>query len=172
MALGDGATRSITATIEGASPMFLPPLLPAHVIEGIRAYPATPVLEETVNSGVVRGMRTERVTLVAEAGGAGEAPAVSVAWYHLRSGAVEMAVLPAIPISATGPRSEPTWSKAQDWRTTGLMLFAGALAIILVASVLRRAEPILFASARRLRATSPHSETRASNRLRRAVAAR
>jgi len=172
MAPGDSVTRSVTATIEGASPMFLPPLLPTHAIEGVRAYPATPVLEETENRGVVRGTRTERVTLAAEAGGAGKAPAVSLSWYNLQTGTVETAELPAVSISVVGPRSGSTGSETHDWRTIGFILFAGALLLVLLASVLRRAAPTLGSWASRLCARWFRSEVMAWFQLRRTVAAR
>ncbi|MCB1485996.1 MAG: BatD family protein, partial [Bauldia sp.] len=69
---GDSVIRTVTATIEGVSPMFLPTLLPQVAIDGIAAYPAEPAVEEKDNRGEISGSRTERVTLLAEGGGSGD----------------------------------------------------------------------------------------------------
>jgi hypothetical protein len=141
MAPGDSVTRTITARIRGTSPMFLPDLLPATTVEGVAAYEDEPALEEADDRGVVSGTRTERVTLVAEGGGSGEAPPVSLDWYNLKTGKVETATLEGFAISVDGPparRAEP-----RDWRTIALTALAGALALALVLWLLRRLLPPL-----------------------------
>ena len=172
MAPGDSITRTVTATIEGTSPMFLPPLLPDHPIDGIRSYPDSPIFEETAERGDLRGTRTERVTLVAEGGGAGEAPAVALDWYNLGTGAVETARLPAIAVSVDGPPARSTMPEPRNWRAIGIAAAGGVIGLALLVSALRRLAPWLTTWVHRRRADWLASETRAWRVLRRAMAAR
>jgi len=172
MSPGDSVIRTVTATIRGASPMFLPPLLPAHAIDGVRAYPDAPVFDESSDRGVVSGTRTERVTLVAEGGGRGDAPAMSLDWYNLDTGTVETAEIPAIAVSVDGPPAASAAAEPRDWRAIGLAALGAAVVLALLVLAARRLAPSLRDWTRRLRADWMASETRAWRALRHAVAAR
>jgi hypothetical protein len=152
--------------------MFLPTLLPEHAIDGLRAYPDAPVFEETSDRGAARGTRTERVTLVAEGGGSGVAPEVTLDWYNLATGAVETARLPAFSLSVEGPPAATVGSEARDWRAIGLQGLAvfGLLAMCLL--VLRYLAPPLKSWFHQSRADWMASETRAWRGLCRVVRAR
>lgn len=100
---GDSVIREITASIEGVSPMFLPGLLDTTPIQGVSVYPSEPVLSETSNRGVTSGTRTESVTYLAQSGGADMAPALSIDWYNLGTGAVETATVEGIDLSVDAP---------------------------------------------------------------------
>ena len=91
MTPGDSVTRTVVATVAGTAPMFLPELMPPVAIEGVAAYPDEPLIAETDDRGTLGGSRTERVTLVAEGGGSGAVPAVTLDWYDLETGRVETA---------------------------------------------------------------------------------
>ncbi len=156
MAPGDSVTRTVTARIEGTSPIFLPTLLPAVVIEGVAAYPDEPVLSESDDRGVVSGIRTESVVYVAEGGGSGVAPPVSIAWYVLGTGKIERASLEGFPISIDGP---PAWSgEPGDWRVLGIAAVAGLLFLGLGWWLLRRLFPLARRWMRRRRAARLDSE--------------
>jgi hypothetical protein len=172
MVPGDSLTRTVIATIQGAPTMFLPTLMPPHVIEGLRAYQDSPVLEETTNRGVIRGTRKERVTLVAEGGGRGEAPAVSLDWYNLGTGKVETAELPAIPVFVEGPPAVSDASPPTDWQAIVLAGFVILIALGLSAKTLRHLVPYLAAGFRRRRARWIASEQFAWRSLQRAIGAR
>lgn len=168
MAPGDSVTRTVTARIEGTSPIFLPTLLPAVVIEGVAAYPDEPVLSESDDRGVVSGIRTESVVYVAEGGGSGVAPPVSIAWYVLGTGKIERASLEGFPISIDGP---PAWSgEPGDWRVLGIAAVAGLLFLGLGWWLLRRLFPLARRWMRRRRAARLDSETHAYHILNSAIA--
>lgn len=142
MTPGDSVIRTVTATIRGSSPIFLPALLPVHDIDGLRAYPDAPVVEVSEERGVTSGVRTERVTLVAEGGGAGKAPAVSLDWFNLTTERVETASLDAVALSVSGPPAAREAADApRDWRALILTGLAGLLCLALLLAVLRRLVP-------------------------------
>ncbi|MEL6204767.1 MAG: hypothetical protein AAFR47_05600 [Pseudomonadota bacterium] len=145
---GDSVTRTVTATVRGTSPRFVPPLLTASTIAGVRAYPEEPVLEETAERGIVQGSRSETVTYVAEGGGSGEAPAVTLDWYNLGTGAVETAGLPSLSLSVDGPPAQLAPSvEPRDWRALAVVTIAAVLALTLVVLSVRRLAPPLRAYA-------------------------
>jgi hypothetical protein len=141
MVPGDSVTRTVTATIRGTSPMFLPDILPAMTVEGVAAYADEPVLEEADERGVLSGTRIERVTLVAEGGGSGEAPPVSLDWYNLESGEVETAAVEGFTIKVDGPPLRS--AEPRDWRAIAFAALAGALALALGLWLLRWTVPPL-----------------------------
>lgn len=113
LALGDSVTRVITAKITGASPMFLPALVPDTAVEGVAQYPAEPVMAETGQRGAMAGTRTETVTYIAQSGGAGSAAEVTLDWYNLDSGKIETASVEGValkvdaPVASTAPDLDP-----------------------------------------------------------------
>ncbi|MCB1494639.1 MAG: BatD family protein [Bauldia sp.] len=167
---GDSVIRTVTAKVQGVSPMFLPKLLPGIAIDGIAAYPAEPAMVESDNRGVVSGSRTERVTLVAEGGGLGEAPPVSLAWYNLRSGAVETASVEGFPVTVDGPPARST--QPRDWRALLTVGFAAAVALAIVVWLARRLMPPLAHFVRQRREAWLASERRAYAVLRQVIARR
>lgn len=169
---GDSVIRTVTATIEGTSPMFLPSLLPPHAIAGLRVYPDSPIFEESTERDAVRGTRIERVTLVAEGGGSGAAPAVTLDWYNLRTGTVETAKLPAIAVSVDGPPVATAAPAARDWRAIGLSALAGLAALALLVAAVRRLTSPVTSWLRRRHTHWLASEARAWQALRHAVTAR
>lgn len=164
---GDSATRTVIATVEGLSPMFLPKLLPQTAVPGVQAYPDEPSVEETEQRGVLSGTRTESVTLVAQGGGSGEMPRISLDWYNLDTGAVETASLDAVPVAVDGPplRSQDP----RDWRLIGLTALGGLLALGVVTLLLRRLLPPLRAEVRAAHDRWKASESYAYRLLREVV---
>jgi hypothetical protein len=141
MVPGDSVVRKVTARVRGTSPMFIPDLLLSTAIDGVGAYPDEPVVEESEDRGVLSGTRTESVTLVAEGGGSGVAPPVSLDWYNLESGKVETAAVEGFAIRVDGPPVRS--AEPRDWRAIGLAALAGTLALALGLWVLRRVLPPL-----------------------------
>lgn len=170
MVPGDSVVRTVTATIRGTSPMFLPPLVATNPIEGVRAYPDEPVVEEKSERGIVSGTRTERVTYVAEGGGQGEAPAVTLGWYDLGAGAVETAEVSGFAIAVEGPpaaRAEP-----RDWRMLALWAAGATVALLAFVLVLRRVLPLARRALVARRAAWLASEAHAFRTLMHVVARR
>lgn len=172
MVPGDSLTRTVTATIEGSSPMFLPPLLSPHTIDGVRAYPDEPSLEQASKRGVTRGSRTERVTLVAEGVGIGKLPEVKLDWYNLGTGRVETAKLPTITVSVDGPPAVKVKPEELSWGTISLLVIAGVTFLALLMLATRYIATPLRTWIHQRRADWMASETWAWRRLHHVVAAR
>lgn len=167
---GDSATRTVTVEVEGVSPMFLPDLLTPVAIEGVATYPDEPLIAETETRGTVSGTRGESVTLVAEGGGRGELPAISLDWYDLSAGRVRTASVEGIVVAVDGPpvrRDEPG-----DWRLVAAIAAGGLAAFVAALLVARRMLPPLGRWIAARRATWRASEAHAWRALRRAVARR
>lgn len=165
MVPGDSVARTVTARIQGTSPMFLPELMPATTVEGIAAYADDPVLEERDDRGSLAGTRTERVTLVAQGGGSGQAPPVSFDWYNLERSRVETAAVEGVAIAVEGPPARS--AEPRNWRVIALSVLAGALVLIVGLQLLRRLLPPLRRWIRARYAEWLASETHAYARLRR-----
>ncbi len=167
---GDAVVRVITARITGTSPMFLPPLSAALEADGLRAYPDEPLVTETEERGVLSGERTERVTYVAEAGGRFAVPPIRLHWFNLVTGEVETVELDGFEILSRGPVGDA--SPTIDLRAMATAVVAGAIALLLVALVMRRLWPRIAARAARRRAAHHASEAFAFRRAIRALKAR
>jgi len=171
MTPGDSVTRTVVATVAGTPPMFLPELLPPVAIEGIAAYPDEPLLAETDDRGTLGGSRTERVTLVAEGGGSGAVPAVTLDWYDLETGRVETASVEGFAIAVEGPPARSV-APGRDWRRIALGVLAALAGAAAAVWLKRRAGPPLARLLAARRAARLASEAHAYAVLHRAVARR
>jgi hypothetical protein len=165
---GDSVTRTITATIEGGSPLVLPPLQPEVFVAGVRPYPDEPVVTETDDRGTLSGTRVETVTLMAEGGGSGAVEGIELRWFNLESGEVETASIDGFEISVSGPPA--TASRTREWN---LPLILGALAALAIAGLLIRwLLPRLTAYLRRRQENWLASEAWAEGQLQKAIGAK
>jgi len=105
---GASFTRVIEVNIEGVSPMFLPTVTPEEGLAGLRAYPESPVAEETENRSVVSGSRVEKTVYVVEGGVEGALPEVRLQWFNLKTGKVEETTAEAIDVQADAPVLAPS----------------------------------------------------------------
>lgn len=167
MAPGDSAARSITATIQGTSPILLPPLLPPVDIAGLALYPDEPSLVETADGGAPGGTRRERMAIVAEGRAGGRMPDIEIAWFNLETGTVETAVAEGFDVVASGPAVRKELQAAQLARWLGAAAALG-LAVLLG----RRLAPALRRRLERWRAHRLASEAHAYREVTRAVRAR
>ena len=135
---GDAFTLTVTAKIEGTSPIVVPPLIRPLAAEGISAYAKEPVVTEATKQGVVSGERVESVTYMAEAGGRHTVPPVSLRWYNLNTKQIETAAIDGINIIARGPVAPPA---TRDWRAASFLTILGGLLVALVGFVVLRAWP-------------------------------
>jgi hypothetical protein len=170
MVPGDSLTRTVTARVEGVSPMFLPPLLPPTEIPGLAAYPDAPVVVESDDRGAVSGTRIERVTYVAEGGARGSLPPVVLDWFDIATGEVQTAELAGVAVSVEGPPAVP--AEPLDWRVVAVAATAVLLATAGLALALRRVIPVLRRHAERRRQAYRASETFAWQSLMHAARAR
>lgn len=170
LAPGDAFTRTVTARIEGISPIFLPPFIPALETASLAAYPDEPILSESVENGVPLGSRVERVTYVAEAGGRFNARPVTLRWYNLETGEVEETDVPGFEIAARGPL--PAAEPQVDWRAILPWIAAGLLLAATVRILLGRLWPRIVSWRERRRKTYRASEAYAFHEAARALKAR
>ncbi|SDW07693.1 Oxygen tolerance [Albimonas donghaensis] len=171
MAPGDSVTVTLTATVEGVSPIFLPTLAPPAAIPGLAAYPDPPQVSETDGRDGPGGARVERMSLVAEGGGAGELPAVTLRWFDLDAGEVREATVPAVPLSVDGPPARAA-AAPRDWASLAVRGAAALAGLALLVGLARLAGPPLGRSLAARRAGRLASEAHAWAGLRRVVAAR
>ncbi len=129
LAVGGAVVRTLTALIEGTTPILIPQLSPADPIGPVRIYPDEPKVEETEDRGVLSGSRRERTTYLARAEGAAELPAVQIAWFNLTTNSVETAAVPAVPLSIAAGEAEAADLGDVPWR---MVLTAAGLCVLLV----------------------------------------
>lgn len=136
---GDSLTRILTVEISGTSPMFLPNLLDPSPVQGIATYPSESTIDEAIDGATLSGTRREQVTYLAQSGGDGMAPAVSLDWYNLSSGEIETAKAPSFSLMVDAPIA----TTSSEIRPETLFLIVGALSagvigLVLLARPMRR----------------------------------
>lgn len=100
---GDSILRTVTVTIKGTPPMFLPSMLQQDPIEGVAQYPDEPVLSEKSERGEVSGTRVESITYLAQSGGKGTAEAIAFDWFNLKTGQIETVSLEGFDLTVDAP---------------------------------------------------------------------
>lgn len=183
---GDAVTRTVTIKAEGTPAMLLPPQQFA-AIDGLRLYPAQPVLDDKADgrTDVMTSTRVDSATYMLERPGDYSLPAINFEWWNAGSGKVEQVHLDAIPFKVAGDqaartmapidgsRRSWTWDRlvdlvAEHWLAAVL---AVAIAVALAwfgPGMIRR----IADRHRRRRNTYRQSEAFAFYRLRRALCAR
>ncbi|MBN8432066.1 BatD family protein [Microbulbifer salipaludis] len=111
---GDSFSRTVIATIEGSTVMFLPQMLGTTTPSGLAAYADTPSAEDGGTGNGNRGTRVEKVTYVAESPTRGTLPGITLRWYDLDDGSIQTSTLDAIDVRVKGapitrPRSPEAW---------------------------------------------------------------
>lgn len=96
--IGDSLTRTITLTGDGLQGAQLPPLA-GDTIDGLRAYPDQPVINNVSGERGVTGIRVDSVALVAVSDGEYLLPALEVPWWDTTSDSLKVARLPERRIS-------------------------------------------------------------------------
>ncbi|MEM8730149.1 MAG: BatD family protein [Pseudomonadota bacterium] len=130
LAVGGAVSRVVTATIDGTTPLLIPPLSgPAP--QGVRAYADEPVISEREERGLLSGSRTERVVYLPEVAGTAALHAFGFDWYNLETGAVERAELPAHSFDVA-PGPAPPRAPLDPRQIVAIALAAVVVACILV----------------------------------------
>jgi hypothetical protein len=130
--VGDAVTRTVTAEIQGTTPILIPALIPPLEtvetdIAPLRSYPSEPVVHDSENRGVLSGTRTDSVSYVAQAGGTAVLPQISVQWFNVESDKVETATLDGMTLSiAEPPPPPPGPTDYARW----VAITAGAVALV------------------------------------------
>lgn len=127
LASGDAVTLEYRAELDGLPAIFLPPLAPAMRFEGATVYADRPRTADGPPA-----TRSEKLTLVFEAGGEFEVPPVTLSYWNTESGSVEQVTAEGARFSVSGPT--PADSTAADdsgealsWRSLVAVALAGLL---------------------------------------------
>ena len=169
LAVGGAATRVVTATIDGATPILIPPLS-TDTAEGMRIYADEPQVSERDERGVQSGSRSERIVYLPEASGTLQLPAIGFDWFNIDNGEVERAELPAHEIEVA-PGPEPA-RLPPDPRQIALIAGALLAALALLALAWRYALPALRRRLAERRARRLASEPHAARQVQAALKAR
>lgn len=162
--VGDAITRTLTARIEGTTPVLIPQLAETEETPALRAYPKDPVVQEQEDRGSLSGSRTEAITYVAQADGSVTLPAITLDWFNLETGAVETASVPAIELTVTGAPPTPP-----DPAEIARMAVFVALVLAVLFGMYRWFRPTIIGWARKARADWRASERFAHRTVRAAM---
>ena len=167
--VGGAVTRTVSAQINGAAPIFLPSIIPEIQADGLGVYPDEPRITESENRGVLSGKRIESVVIVAERGGRYSVEPIQLDWYNLKTGEVERAQVPGFDIIVMGPIAEPV--RNRDWQRAVIMLIGVLVLLGILAIFWRRLAPVLERRTSDLvrlwHASEVHAYRQATKKLRR-----
>ncbi|EED34315.1 conserved hypothetical protein [Luminiphilus syltensis NOR5-1B] len=158
---GDAVVLEYRAELDGLPAMFLPPLAPEISLEGVSVYRDQPVLSDGDGA---KALRSEKITLVFEAGGSFTVPAISLDYYDLDSKAVATTAAPPVTLSVSGPAMAPqsaTSTSAKNRFSAGIIALLFAATIMAIGLLWRLLSPV----ARKVIASLEDSETLAFRRL-------
>lgn len=107
--VGDAFTRTVTATVDDALAMVVPPI-GVDSVPGLEAYADPPLVDEQGGERGARvvGTRTEKITFVASEAGDYEVPGVELLWWdvngsRLRTARVDPVRFVVLPAAAESP---------------------------------------------------------------------
>lgn len=163
---GDAVVLTYSAALEGLPAIFIPPLAPPLKFPGVAVYPEEPKVED----GDI-ATRSEKVTLVFEAGGEFTVPDAQLDFWNTNSNAIERVTAAGKRFTVEGPPAMQVDKSPQEggqWRSAALLL---GLAFILLAA-LRLLAPQLAAALRNALMRRRQSEQHAYRELRRALRSR
>lgn len=132
---GGAIVLTYRADLDGLPAIFLPPLAPDLEFEGASVYKDMPDVEDGDTA-----RRSEKVTLVFEAGGEFNIPGVELSFWNTESRAIETVMADGLVVSVKGPAVAVVEGTAESrWQR-----IAGAAAVALVlVLILRRGVPSL-----------------------------
>lgn len=125
LSVGDAITRTVTARIDGTTPILIPQLAPRPGGGPLRPYSREPVVSESENRGILSGSRTETVTYVAQEGGVANLPEIAVDWFNLETGTVETARVDGLGVRVAPPPPPPPDPLDLALRGLGALLALG-----------------------------------------------
>jgi hypothetical protein len=127
LAAGDALVVNYVAELDGLPAIFLPPLAPDLQLEGVSVYADQPDVEDGVTA-----RRSEKLTLVFNAGGEFTLPGTQIGFWNTTSQSIEVATAPDLQLSVVGPLAAvdedvaETDSRRQRWAALG----AGFIALL------------------------------------------
>ena len=161
---GDALVLRYTAELDGLPAIFLPPLAPELQFDGVSVYADAPKVED----GTI-ARRSEKLTLVFDAGGEFSVPDIALSFWNTESESVEVVTAEGFSISVAGPAVVPPDIDAateRRWPQIVALLFA-ALALLLG---LRRWVPMVVRYYRDAAVRRRQTERYAFEQLQKAIA--
>jgi hypothetical protein len=172
---GDTITRTITVSASKVQAMLIPPL-PAEAPDGLRVYPAQPIVQDlkTNRGDFVAGRRIESTKYLIQKEGEFTLPAIELKWWNLSTKRLQTAVLPPVHFVASPnpgvatelpPEAEPVvvpqpepvsfWKRYKAWIELGISLALGILFLLWLAV---RYIPKIYGGVQAWRERVKHSE--------------
>jgi hypothetical protein len=134
---GGAIVLTYRADLDGLPAIFLPPLAPDLEFEGVSVYKDMPDVEDGDTA-----RRSEKVTLVFEAGGEFNIPGIGLSFWNTESQSIETVMADGLVVSVEGPPAAA--AAADDAVENSWQRIAGAAAVALaLALILWRAVPAL-----------------------------
>ena len=161
---GDAIVLTYRAELDGLPAIFLPPLAPALEFDGVSTYRDMP----DVQDGDIAS-RTEKVTLVFDAGGEFSIPGLELQLWNTATQSIETVMADGLPVSVDGPPVASTAGESPSesrWQPVAGMA-VGAAALLLI---LWRGLPALARSYREARVRRRQTEDYAFRQLNQTLA--
>ena len=136
LSVGDAVERVIRFEANDVMAMMLPSF-EAQPMQGLKAYPLPPELQDSNNRGEMVASRVERISYIAQQPGSYSLPAEEFLWWDTRNRRLILLSLPAVDIEVTGTAT----NAANDGPSAiwfALIILATGLLIILLALWLSR----------------------------------
>jgi hypothetical protein len=108
--VGHAIKRTVTVIAEDTVAMLLPAVMPSE-IEGLKAYPDQPVLNNREYRGSLTATRTDSVTYIAQKEGKYELAPISIFWWDPKQDQAGEASVPALTLRVT---TNPSWAADQN----------------------------------------------------------
>jgi hypothetical protein len=123
LSVGDAVVRRLVISVDGASALFVPPLLQAAApqaslpdpmgkdtpaIADFLTYPEDAQVTEHMERGVMSGRRIEQASYIAQSGGRADFPPITLRWYNLDTEDVEVITLEGRVVTVAMPPQTTT----------------------------------------------------------------
>jgi hypothetical protein len=143
---GEPLTRRVSISALGQLETQIPALEPPST-PGINVYPDKPELSRTVETGGIRGMRSDQYAMIGVAPGPVVLPALEVPWWNTRTAQWEVATLPerTITVLPSGEAPPPPPAPETEPETDGEVAAADETRTAMPAMFWRRVSELLAA---------------------------
>ena len=134
--VGDAITLNVSRRARDTSGMLLNPI-PVFRADGLRAYPATPDVEDHVDRGALSGERKDSITWMIEQPGLYTWPGLRFEWWDPSSRQLKEKLVPGLSLSvaassntaAAGANAAPRGKTWTAWSLAALLLGLAGLAV-------------------------------------------
>lgn len=136
LSVGDAVVIDYTAELDGLPAIFLPPLAPELAFDGVSTYRDVPEVADDA-----RARRSERVTLVFDAGGEFLIPDAELRFWNTATNAIETVTAAGVTLAVNGPPARPM-SDDETVESSWLKSILIAIGVALLGLALSRGLPL------------------------------